>query len=201
MEPSPFGGMPPLGDGGSGTGAAPFDVLLGMIDSGALEPGTALGEHELAALLGTSRTPAREAINRLKELGLAESSAGRKTRIVAVGRDRLRDTLVVWTALTPVVLRATVPELSEARIDALPPGAGISALVRALDALAGEAGNPHIARRMAAVGPVLRIGLGPADDALTTTDAEAFDAALRRRDTAAAIGACRHAAAVVTASG
>lgn len=51
--------------------------LRRAIQSGALAPGEALVERELAAQLGTSRVPVREAIQRLIEEGLVKKIANR----------------------------------------------------------------------------------------------------------------------------
>jgi len=48
-----------------------FDVLKKAIQCGELKPGDVLIERDLAEKLGVSRTPVREAIQRLKSMGLA----------------------------------------------------------------------------------------------------------------------------------
>jgi DNA-binding GntR family transcriptional regulator len=47
-----------------------YDLLLGAIESGRLQPGSRLREVELAERFGISRTPVREAIKRLESQGL-----------------------------------------------------------------------------------------------------------------------------------
>lgn len=54
-----------------------FRRLLEAIQTGLLKPGTRLREVELAAWLGISRTPVREALGRLVSEGLAVNDAGR----------------------------------------------------------------------------------------------------------------------------
>ena len=44
-----------------------YTALRDAIVSGQLEPGRQISENELAALLGVSRTPIREALQRLRE--------------------------------------------------------------------------------------------------------------------------------------
>ena len=58
------------------------DALRADILSGRHEPGRRLGEVELAAELGTSRTPVREALRRLAADGLVELTANRSARVV-----------------------------------------------------------------------------------------------------------------------
>lgn len=54
-----------------------YDALRGEIVSWRLAPGTELAEVELAARLGVSRTPVREALGRLAAEGLAVAGRGR----------------------------------------------------------------------------------------------------------------------------
>lgn len=53
-----------------GAAGAAYDWLRRAVMSGALAPGAALSENEIAARLGVSRTPVREAIIRLEGEGL-----------------------------------------------------------------------------------------------------------------------------------
>ncbi|MDN2567465.1 GntR family transcriptional regulator [Aquibium sp. A9E412] len=61
-----------------------FDRLRAMILSGALRPGEALRERELAVALGVSRTPLREALNKLEIEGLVEGAPHRGFRVTVV---------------------------------------------------------------------------------------------------------------------
>jgi DNA-binding GntR family transcriptional regulator len=65
-----------------------FDALLGAIKALRLPPGTSLSETELAGRLEVSRTPVREAIGRLVEMGLVQVIPQVGTR---VARIRLAD--------------------------------------------------------------------------------------------------------------
>lgn len=56
-------------------GLSPYDRLLDEIRTGRLTPGARLREVELAARLGISRTPVREAIRRLEAEGLVVHEA------------------------------------------------------------------------------------------------------------------------------
>ena len=55
---------------------AAYDALRSMILSGAVAPGERLGERELARRINVSRTPLREALQRLERDGLVESKRG-----------------------------------------------------------------------------------------------------------------------------
>ncbi len=57
-------------------GRAAYEALRSLILSGALKPGERLGERELARRIKVSRTPLREALQRLERDGLLESKRG-----------------------------------------------------------------------------------------------------------------------------
>ncbi|WP_135467444.1 GntR family transcriptional regulator [Crenalkalicoccus roseus] len=71
------------GQAGAALGAEPrlnartAELLAARIADGSLPPGTPLFESRLAALLGTSRGPARQALARLEARGLVRRAAGR----------------------------------------------------------------------------------------------------------------------------
>lgn len=65
-----------------------YTILGQAIRDGRLTPGQRLRDIELAAALGVSRTPVREALQRLARIGLVEVSANRYTR-VSVPDDRV----------------------------------------------------------------------------------------------------------------
>ena len=58
-----------------------YEKLLNWIMEGVLRPGEKIVDKELAEHIGVSRTPVREAIRRLEDIGLVESSANRWTRV------------------------------------------------------------------------------------------------------------------------
>lgn len=59
--------------------------LLGeAIVDGRLQPGDRLRDVELATLMGISRTPVREALQKLERIGLVEVAANRYTRVAAL---------------------------------------------------------------------------------------------------------------------
>lgn len=76
-----------------------FDKILEAINLGQLEPGERLNDLELATEFGVSRTPVREALQRLREIGLVEVSASRFTRIAIVSPEETEEALIVWAAL------------------------------------------------------------------------------------------------------
>jgi DNA-binding GntR family transcriptional regulator len=70
------------------------DTLRNAILNGELRPGQRITESEVAAQLGTSRAPVREAIRELVNEGFLESHAYRETRVSSVTLEELRDVLV-----------------------------------------------------------------------------------------------------------
>ncbi len=67
------------------------DALREEIVSGDLEPGTALSEAKIAARLEVSRTPVREAFQRLELEGLVRTEPQRGTYVFTLGAKQLTD--------------------------------------------------------------------------------------------------------------
>ncbi len=86
-----------------------FDAILNAVHDGRLQPGERISDSELAQQLGVSRTPVREALQRLREIGIIEASASRFTRIAMVTPRQTADAMVVWLALYGAVIAETVP--------------------------------------------------------------------------------------------
>src|SRR5262245_41286372 len=76
-----------------------FARLRRAIVTGKLPPGTKLKDVELAAQLGLSRTPVREALARLADAGLVEAKPGVHTRVTTLNRHDVEATLSVLEAL------------------------------------------------------------------------------------------------------
>lgn len=95
---------PVRGDKGSMTEAV-TDALREAIISGALEPDTWLREDEVALRLDVSRTPVREALQRLTEEGLTRRVANRGTVVAPMTTEELVDVYSVWEALEALAAR------------------------------------------------------------------------------------------------
>lgn len=78
------------------------DAVRVMIQSGELEPGTELRQRELAALLGVSSTPVREALRRLEAEGY-------------VANEPHRGTVVLWPEASDVYETAVLRGMLEGR--------------------------------------------------------------------------------------
>lgn len=71
-------------------GERAYATLLDEIQTGALAPGTVLGEVEQSTRLGVSRTPLREALRRLATDGLVAQASARVTVVAGIDADDIR---------------------------------------------------------------------------------------------------------------
>lgn len=99
--------------------SAIFDAIMADVRTGALLPGDRVNDQVLAKRLGTSRTPVREALQKLRELGVIEASAGRFTRIAIIGAEQARQSIVVLIALYSAILTEVVGRVGEETIEAM----------------------------------------------------------------------------------
>ncbi|MDA0183615.1 GntR family transcriptional regulator, partial [Solirubrobacter phytolaccae] len=76
-----------------------YVTIRDAIVDGTLAPGERLRDAELCAWLGLSRTPVREALNRLEQDGLVETEPQRFTRVTPLDRRAARDAFPVVAAL------------------------------------------------------------------------------------------------------
>ncbi|WP_395103739.1 GntR family transcriptional regulator [Actinomadura sp. SCN-SB] len=99
-----------------------YEVVRQMILSGEAAAGARLGEAELAETLGLSRTPVREALQRLGADGLVEVLPHRGARVVRWTRDDLDEIFELRALLEPYAAaraarlgtdRAALDELNE----------------------------------------------------------------------------------------
>lgn len=88
-----------------------FDRLKEAVIRGEIAPLEKIRDVDLAERLGLSRTPVREALTRLVEIGLAESRPGVHTRISGLTREDVAMTLDVLQSLDGLAVRSAVPRL------------------------------------------------------------------------------------------
>jgi DNA-binding GntR family transcriptional regulator len=93
--------------------------LRDAIVDGTLAPGEQLRDGELAAWLGVSRTPVREALLRLAHGGLVLAQPGRSTVVSTLDARDVRDARDVVAAMHGVAVREAVPVLTEADLAAM----------------------------------------------------------------------------------
>ncbi|MEV0893835.1 GntR family transcriptional regulator [Promicromonospora sp. NPDC050262] len=96
-----------------------YGRLRDAIVDGSLAPGEQLRDVELAAWLGVSRTPVREALLRLAEAGLVVARPGSSTTVSSLDLREVRGARDVVAAMHEVAVRAAVPGLTEADLDAM----------------------------------------------------------------------------------
>lgn len=78
--------------------------ILESIQRGAVVPGAKLRDAAIAAELGVSRTPVREALVRLAREGVLSSDVGRGFRLTPMDPAELRDIGSILVALEPLAL-------------------------------------------------------------------------------------------------
>lgn len=90
-----------------------YGMLLEAIVAGELVPGARLLDQELVARFGVSRTPVREALQRLEDEGLVESAPGAYTRVAPLDAQEARDAFPVVAALHGLAARLAHGRVTE----------------------------------------------------------------------------------------
>lgn len=94
-----------------------YAALGEAIVDGRLRPGDRLRDVELAAHMGISRTPVREALQKLQRIGLVEVAANRYTRVAAL-TDRARNDMREYAAHTIAsAMRVALPRCTPDELD------------------------------------------------------------------------------------
>lgn len=93
--------------------------LRNAIVDGTFAPGEQLKDMDLAAWLGVSRTPVREALLRLAHSGLVLAQPGRSTVVSPLDTRETRDARDVVAAMHELAVRESVPVLSETDLSAM----------------------------------------------------------------------------------
>ena len=96
-----------------------YERLRAEIVTGAVHPGERLILREVAARLGMSLLPVREAIQRLEGEGFVISSPHVGARIVFPDLERVTETLTIRACLESLALRLSAPRMGEADFEAL----------------------------------------------------------------------------------
>ena len=109
-----------------------YHTLLGWIMEGELRPGEKILDKDLAEKMGVSRTPVREALRRLEDKDLVESSANRWTRVAEISLEEPEMIYPILWTLEELAVAQAIDGLSTADFDKME--AINQALDRALDA-------------------------------------------------------------------
>lgn len=96
-----------------------YATLRDAIVDGTLAPGERLRDQELTEWLGLSRTPVREALNRLEQDGLVETAPQRFTRVAPLDRRAARDAFPIVAAIHALAAELGTPRLTTADLDAM----------------------------------------------------------------------------------
>ncbi|HMA34067.1 MAG TPA: GntR family transcriptional regulator [Chloroflexia bacterium] len=132
---SPRDAGPPagLGPGGNGAreepggsdaiqqtllGSQVYDLLWQRIIRHQLRPGDKLSDLRLSEELGVSRTPVREALQRLAQDGIVRAEHRRGFYVAHFSRADVREIYDVRTALEVLAVHLALPQLTDAELDA-----------------------------------------------------------------------------------
>lgn len=100
-------------------GERAYQKLLAAIQSGALKPGARLRENELAEWLNSSRTPVREALNRLQAEGLVMQEPRRGMIVTQLDHGMVAELYVMREVLEGTAARLAARHASEVEISLL----------------------------------------------------------------------------------
>jgi DNA-binding GntR family transcriptional regulator len=96
------------------------DALRAAIVEGRLRPGDRLKEVELAAQLGISRAPVREALRQLEHEGLVASLPYRATEVLGVSQEEIAEVLVpIRLTIESFAFRKAMPLITASDFEAL----------------------------------------------------------------------------------
>lgn len=96
-----------------------YRAIRDAIVDGTLAPGERLNDNALAQWLGVSRTPLREAIARLEQVGLVMTKPGRYTMVSPLDVRAARGAQSVTAAMHELAVRESLPGLSAAELDVM----------------------------------------------------------------------------------
>jgi GntR family transcriptional regulator, rspAB operon transcriptional repressor len=95
-----------------------YQVVRSLIVSGRMRPGEPVIEATLAARLGVSRTPVREALKRISDEGLIDVFAQSGTFVAPISRKALEEAYVIRTALEAESVARAAGRLTPAAVEA-----------------------------------------------------------------------------------
>jgi DNA-binding GntR family transcriptional regulator len=96
-----------------------YRALQKAILTGALAPTERIRDQELALRLGVSRTPVREALQRLEDEGLVETAPRASTRVAPLDATAARQAYPVVAALYALATRLAAPSITMTDLAAL----------------------------------------------------------------------------------
>ena len=96
-----------------------FNTLREAILKGELKPGERLMELQLAAKLGVSRTPIREAIRMLEQEGLAVTVPRKGAEVAKMTEKDMEDVLQIRAALDELAVQLAVEKITKEQLSVL----------------------------------------------------------------------------------
>ena len=96
-----------------------YAQLRDWIIDGTLAPGESLRDEALAEALGMSRTPVRDALQRLENEGLVVTSSTRRTSVSPVTLKQARDIYPITVTLEAMALRLALPLMDKHALGAM----------------------------------------------------------------------------------
>jgi DNA-binding GntR family transcriptional regulator len=110
---------PAVGDASLTRGEEAYQRIMDAIQSGTLKPGTRVREVELAEWLGSSRTPVREALNRLQTEGLVVQEPRRGMIIAEMDSTMMSEVYFMREVLEVTAARLAARHASDVEISML----------------------------------------------------------------------------------
>lgn len=101
------------------TADAVYEALCSALATGELTSGMTLHDATIAEHLHVSRTPIREALLRLRMLGVIDASPNRHTRIAHVPAATTAEALTTWTGLFGVLCEEVIPDRPDSVVAAM----------------------------------------------------------------------------------
>ncbi len=116
---------------------AAYERLREWILDGTLAPGEPLRDEALAEALGMSRTPVREALQRLEDDGLVVTNAARRSSVGPLSLQQARNVYPLASVIEGLALRLALPAMDREALDAMrTANARLAAALRSGDAVA-----------------------------------------------------------------
>ncbi|MGH8616060.1 MAG: GntR family transcriptional regulator [Burkholderiales bacterium] len=109
----------PEAEAGEPRGEHVYAALREAIRVGELKPGQRLVEREVAATLGVSRTPVRQAFKLLEAQGIASVAGARGLVITALTPEEVRELYTIWESLEGIVARYAAQHATDLDLKAL----------------------------------------------------------------------------------
>jgi DNA-binding GntR family transcriptional regulator len=94
-----------------------YDAIRQSIMNKALPPGSRVSENGLARQLGVSKTPVREAMLKLRQIGVIESDGLRGGRVVRPSRTKIRQAYEIREALEVFAVRTVTARVTGTELE------------------------------------------------------------------------------------